>query len=429
MNFESRTCLSETLDRLGETRALRASSIKVDARAVDAQGSSTLGASRSTNRPMHPMKAGFRSVIAARCMVAAVLVLCGCLDLKMPPNRTLDGAVGLVGPDSVLANGGADGTAQGAGGAAGSVLGGDLGAGGEAKADVEAVGEGPDPGAGNGGTPDTIDAAGGASGAGGDDAGSAVEDGPDGAGGGAIDAALSSGGTSGGWDAAGGAGGATDTRAGTGGAPPVNCASPVAPANGASHTSGLVTDFTDWNATASTWGRSSGVSGTLFGYAGDGANMSTPSVGGSPMGLHLAGTIPGRGYGGGGLQFSTCATAAAYHQLQFNYYGSAKGCDVMVLIQTFDQATGHGGCNLDAGACYGFPAFTTIVDASTAITSPATVTRSLSDFRRPGGSAWSASDAAQVVGIQWQFTATPQASDAPVNCVVDFTITSVAFLP
>jgi hypothetical protein len=49
---------------------------------------------------------------------------------------------------------------------------------------------------------------------------------------------------------------------------------------------------------------------------------------------------------------------------------------------------------------------------------------------------WSAANAAQVVGLQWQFTSPPSAldasaadPDAAVGCPIDVTVTDIKFLP
>lgn len=222
-----------------------------------------------------------------------------------------------------------------------------------------------------------------------------------------------------------------DVTSASGGATGFSCANPVVPDNGSPAVSGLVTDFSDWNASTSTWGSASNLTGTLFTFVGGSATMNGAAVEGSPVGLHFTGTLGVRTYAGGGVLFSTCANVASFTRFQFTYYGGGRGCTLQVRIQVFSQSTAVDGCRQDGGTCWDFPSLDQIVDLSTAVpsTAPATATRPLSDFHRANNVAWSAADAAQVVAIQWQFGSGTTASDAGVSCTPDLTITSVRFLP
>ena len=51
------------------------------------------------------------------------------------------------------------------------------------------------------------------------------------------------------------------------------------------------------------------------------------------------------------------------------------------------------------------------------------ITTPLADFTK-----WSAVNAAQVVGLQWQFTGTSVGPDAGAACPIDVTITGIKFL-
>jgi hypothetical protein len=214
-----------------------------------------------------------------------------------------------------------------------------------------------------------------------------------------------------------GTGGATGTggTTSTGGTTGYNgCASPVVPANG------VVTNFTDWNATTSRWG-SGNLTGTVYAYASTDMTMAQ-KVEGSPVGLHLTGSLSSTtAWGGGGLTFLSCVTVASYRTISFDVYGGASGCDVELQLQTFAQRptdqTPPGGCvkASDGSGCFTFPLKSQVVDLSTTLTAPKTVSVTLS-----GMTNWSASAATQIVGIQWQFTG---------NCSPNATFTNIKFVP
>ena len=225
-----------------------------------------------------------------------------------------------------------------------------------------------------------------------------------------------------------GAGGSTGaggtTGAGGSSATGLNCAAAVEPSNG------VVTDFSDW--TPGKWGAGSALSGAIFGYKGTNGSSVAAAVEGSPMGLHLTGSVFANDYSGGGLGFNVCATVANFTQVQFDISGSgAPGCELEMQLQTFDQRpttqTPPGGCDSAAGSCYTFPVVRKIVDVSTPITTPTTITKKLSDFEN-----WSTANAKQVVGIQWQFTGTninSSVDGGATSCPIDVTITNIKFLP
>jgi hypothetical protein len=54
---------------------------------------------------------------------------------------------------------------------------------------------------------------------------------------------------------------------------------------------------------------------------------------------------------------------------------------------------------------------------------PTVITTPLADFTK-----WSAANAGQVVGLQWQFTGTNVGPDAGASCPVDVRITGIKFL-
>jgi hypothetical protein len=204
----------------------------------------------------------------------------------------------------------------------------------------------------------------------------------------------------------------------------LNCSAAVVPADGA------VTDFSDYSPSAGRWGSPSGLYGAIYGYNGANGSTMKGAVEGTPTGLHLTGSVVANDYAGGGLGFNVCASVATFTQIQFDISGpGAPGCDLELQIQTFDQRptsqTPPGGCT---GSCYNFPVVKKVVDVSSAIATPMTVTKVLaSDV-----SDWSAANAKQVVGIQWQFTGTniaPDPDGGVAACPVDVTITNIKFLP
>jgi hypothetical protein len=228
-----------------------------------------------------------------------------------------------------------------------------------------------------------------------------------------------------------GSGGAVATggssTVGTGGTWSYDCSRPLVPPSGASL---LVTDFSDWNATTETWGRAGGIIGRIFAYPLTTSTM-TAAVEGSPAGLHLGGSLGSAGYGGGGIGINACASIAAFKQIEFTYYGSAAHCNLTWMVQTFDQRPTDqdppGGCDrTDASStiCFVFPQVGVGAVVATPSTSPVTLTRTLATF-----SGWSDARAAQIIGLQWQFTNDGTTDDAGVGCVPDLTITSVRLLP
>jgi len=209
----------------------------------------------------------------------------------------------------------------------------------------------------------------------------------------------------------------------------------VTPGNG---TSGGVTDFSDYSTGTGKWGNTQGLYGAIYGYGGPtSASSISASVDATNKDLHGVGMVASGGYGGIGLSYCACSTVTAFTQVSFTVAGSWAGCDLQMQIKTFDQTptgqTPMGGCT--ASACYNYPALLMAAPQSTA---PMTVTVPLGSF-----SNWSDANAAQVVGLQWQWTghlnvpdggldagptdAAVDASSSP--CAVDATVTNIKFLP
>jgi hypothetical protein len=184
--------------------------------------------------------------------------------------------------------------------------------------------------------------------------------------------------------------------------------------------SGVVTDFSDFNTTTGKWGNTSGLYGADFAYAGTNATM-TEAISPTNQNLHITGTLSSGAYAGAGLSFYTCADVSTFSSVSFSIAGSAPGCDLELQVQTFNQVpttnTPPGGC---VSGCYGFPSRGKVAVPTA---TPTVVTTALSSL-----SNWTAADATQVVGIQFQFTV-PQVADGgtATSCTVDVTIDDVKF--
>jgi hypothetical protein len=179
---------------------------------------------------------------------------------------------------------------------------------------------------------------------------------------------------------------------------------------------GTVTDFSDYNTTTGKWGNLSGLYGAAFGYG-----ALTWAVDTVNRNLHITGTLASGDYSGGGLSFYACADVSTFSSVSFTLAGSAPGCDLELQVQTFDKLpvtnTPPGGC---ASSCYGFPSKGRVAIPSSTATPVTTPLSTLSN--------WSAANAAQVVGIQFQFSV-PQVADGgtATSCAVDVTIDDVKF--
>ena len=208
----------------------------------------------------------------------------------------------------------------------------------------------------------------------------------------------------------------------------LDCSAAIVPNN---LVSGGVTDFSDWK--SSKWGTSGNLSGYMYSYKGPNGSTMNAGVDAAAKTLHITGNVTPGDYGGTGLSFISCATVTSFTQLQFTLSGSSPGCDLELQIKTFDQQpitqNPAGGCYQDASAgCYNFPVARKVAVPSA---DPTPVAVKLSDVQN-----WSAANAAQVVGLQWQFTSPPSAldasaadPDAAVGCPIDVTVTDIKFLP
>ena len=215
----------------------------------------------------------------------------------------------------------------------------------------------------------------------------------------------------------------TDARTSNGG---LDCSAAIVPNNLGN---GGVTDFSDWG--SSKWGNSSGLYGYMYSYKGPKGSTMNAGADASARSMHVTGSVTAGDYGGAGISFAVCATVTSFSEVQFTLSGSSPGCDLELQIKTFDQQpvsqNPAGGCLQDASAgCYNFPVVKQVAVPSA---DAKTVTTPLGSF-----SNWSDANAAQVVGMQWQFTGTnisidAGADDASVGCPIDVTITDIKFLP
>jgi glucuronoarabinoxylan endo-1,4-beta-xylanase len=198
-----------------------------------------------------------------------------------------------------------------------------------------------------------------------------------------------------------------------------DCSAPVVPNN---LVSGGVTDFTDWKGSTGKWGDTQGLYGAIYAYPG---TKMTANVDTTAKNLHVKGSVAQGDYGGAGLAFSVCATVASFSQVQFTLAGDSPGCDLELQIKTFAQQpidNPPGICYQDASAsCYQFPVAKQVAVPTHEAKD---VVISLDKF-----SSWSPENAAQVVGIQWQWTGMNVDPDASDGCPIDVTITGIKFLP
>jgi glucuronoarabinoxylan endo-1,4-beta-xylanase len=190
---------------------------------------------------------------------------------------------------------------------------------------------------------------------------------------------------------------------------------------------GGVTDFTDWSAASTKWGDPQGLSGYVYPYHGPMQGSATSaSVDDTAKALHASGTVMPGDYCGTGLSFLACTTVVSFSALEFTLSGQplGAGCEMELQVKTFDQQPVNqnpaGGCYQDAGtSCYNFP---TLKQVAFPTADPTTVVVPLDSIAN-----WSPENAAQVVGLQWQFTAPGLDPDAGVGCPFDVYITNIRF--
>jgi len=186
--------------------------------------------------------------------------------------------------------------------------------------------------------------------------------------------------------------------------------------------SGYVTDFSDYNTTTDTWGNTSGLSGTILSLASSNATM-TALVDDTNQNLRLTGTLASGDSAGADLRFFTCADVSTFSSISFILSGSAPGCSLELLIETYDQTSTTsyppGGC-VRSKPCGSFPS----KGIATPSTTPTVVTTPFGAFYN-----WSAAGAAEVVGILFMFSVSGVADGGTASCTVDVTIDDVKFVP
>jgi hypothetical protein len=205
--------------------------------------------------------------------------------------------------------------------------------------------------------------------------------------------------------------GGTDIRIPNG----LDCPNALVPNNGGN---GGVTDFSDWKGGSSRWGDLLGLWGNIYAYKGDQGSTMNAAV--ESQALHVTGAVAANDYGGAGLSFQVCTTVASFTHVQFTLSGSSPGCDLELQIKTFDQTPSPGGCDQNFESCYNYPVKRQVAVPTT---EPVVITAPLADFTK-----WSAANAGQVVGLQWQFTGTNVGGDAGATCPIDVRIDAIKFV-
>jgi hypothetical protein len=215
--------------------------------------------------------------------------------------------------------------------------------------------------------------------------------------------------------------------------PPFMCSPSIAPLNCAAPfmllPDGHLTDFSmrEWNNASGKWCNESGYHGTVYGYTNSAMfpnDTHTQGVG-ADRAFHLALTVTGGQYGGGGLQFEGgCMDLSAFTGIKFTAAiasGSQANCPLQLQLPTFDQRpksqTPPGGCDSAAGSCFNYPTATALPSLSSDPANPTQVVLPFTSFSRIDGAL------TQIVGLQWQVNATGGA------CTVEFVFDNIDFIP
>jgi hypothetical protein len=242
---------------------------------------------------------------------------------------------------------------------------------------------------------------------------------------------MASGGTSGGGTTGSGGSG------GTGGAVVMNMCTPkpdlTCGASAIHLTDGKVTDFgpADWSQSNGKWCDASGLRGSYFPYSGGPDGMSTSVAAVDAESLKLTMTAGSAGYAGGGISFDGCVDVSTYNALTFKAWisgGDITGCNFKSQMQTFEQRpttqNPPGGCDPDAGSCYGFPASMNLA----LTTSSQTFTIPFSMFT--AGAAHVNPIPGQIVGLQWQLESGMPVGEGGTQplCTVEIRVDDIAFV-
>jgi len=229
-----------------------------------------------------------------------------------------------------------------------------------------------------------------------------------------------------------GAGGGTD--GGDAALPAFMCSASVAALNCAApfmlHPDGHLVDFSDreWKSSTGKWCDESGYHGSIYGYTNSAMFPNDTHTQGVPAdgAFHLALTVTGGQYGGGGLAFEGgCMDLNAFTGIKFTAAiasGSQANCPLQLQLPTFEQRpttqNPPGGCDSAAGSCFNYPTATALPSLSSDPANPTQVVLPFTSFSRV-----TTGTLAQIVGIQWQVNATGGA------CTVEFVFDNIDFIP
>jgi hypothetical protein len=197
----------------------------------------------------------------------------------------------------------------------------------------------------------------------------------------------------------------------------------------ATPTNGNVTDFSDWNNTMGKWGVAPGLRGTRYGYSSPSMDGGPPStnvvmVDATLQNLSFTGSVEPAGYAGAGLGFDVCGNVSGYTGLQFSYSGTLGGCALEIQLVTFSQKPTDqnpaGGCDRTVTSCFNFPKKTMLPEPTATLT-PITI-----PFAEMTG--WTAANATEIVGIQWQVTVPPPVDGGQTTCAIDLRFDDIKFV-
>ena len=195
--------------------------------------------------------------------------------------------------------------------------------------------------------------------------------------------------------------------------------------------SGGVTDFSDWSNSTGKWGSTQGLYGAIYGYAGPTtASTMSATVDTTNKDLHGIGTVAMGDYGGIGLSYCACSTVTSFSQVQFTVSGLVarlRSADADQDVRCRRPPARIPWAAATASSCYNYPAASQVALPSS---TPMTITTPLSSF-----SNWTSATAAEVVGLQWQWTYSGTnipadgGVDASAGCPINASITNIKFLP
>jgi hypothetical protein len=192
---------------------------------------------------------------------------------------------------------------------------------------------------------------------------------------------------------------------------------------------GHLVDFSprEWNSTGGKWCNESGYHGAIYGYTNTAFPADTHTEGvNADEAFHLALSVTGGQYGGGGLAFEGgCMDITPFTGIRFTaaiVSGSLANCPLQLQLPTYDQRptnqTPPGGCDPDGGSCFNYPTATALPSLSSDPANPTPVVLPFTAFSRIATEMLG-----QIVGVQWQVNATGG------NCMVELALDNIAFIP